>query len=281
MTEAIERQCMERAVALARASRGEFGKVSPLVGAVVLDKDGQILGGASRGEDDEHKQHAEYNLLKVKLPKAILAGSTVFTTLEPCFQRNPPKKSCASRLAQRRVARVVIGMLDPDPTVHGKGQMQLLRSGINVGTFDHDLTSQILEMNSDFIEDRESPGLIITSPMDGAKMPRGEIKVTGKYRPRSSSGDRLALFTRRVKTHWPQERFVVNEDGTWECTITENHPGETTIIAAQVDPNCELWIEHYLKVTKVLDDPKRYVGLEIEKLPGGIRVGQRITIKID
>ena len=63
---------------------------------------------AHRGESP--KSHAEYIALDDKLSDDLVAGATVYTTLEPCTTRKRPKIPCARRLIDRKVARVVIGM---------------------------------------------------------------------------------------------------------------------------------------------------------------------------
>jgi pyrimidine deaminase RibD-like protein len=268
--------CMEKAVAEARHSRQEPGRISPKVGDVVL-KDGVILGEAHRGEDPNGKDHAEYYLLETKLRTKTLSGSTVFTTLEPCYERGAGKTPCAKRLVARQVDRVIIGMLDPDPTVHGKGQMYLLEHGIKVGTFDPPLTKEILEMNRDFIEDRQAPRFRIT-PLGDRPFKAGTLKIEGTYRIDPSPGERFALFTRKGKQYWPQGRFRMLENGKWDCEIDEGYPGETDIIIAQIDPGIDLWVQHYLKVGK---DHKKWVGLDIEQPPAGFRPNDVVTIKIE
>ncbi len=51
-----DREWMERAVDQARLSQGEPGRISPKVGAVVVNKDGEFLAQAHRGEDQEGRK---------------------------------------------------------------------------------------------------------------------------------------------------------------------------------------------------------------------------------
>ena len=268
--------CMEKAVAEARHSRQEPGRISPKVGAVVL-KDGVILGEAHRGEDPNGKDHAEYYLLETKLRTKTLSESTVFTTLEPCYERGAGKTPCAKRLVARQVDRVIIGMLDPDPTVHGKGQMYLLEHGIKVGTFDPPLTKEILEMNRDFIEDRQAPRFRIT-PLGDRPFKAGTLKIEGTYRIDPSPGERFALFTRRGKQYWPQGRFRILENGKWDCEIDEGYPGEPTSLLLRL---IRVSTFGYSTISRSGKTIKKWVGLDIEQLPAGFRPNDVVTIKIE
>src|SRR5438045_6903880 len=109
-----DREFMELAIKEAQKSIPEDSRVHPKVGVVVV-KDGNVLARAYRGES--LGKHAEFIALEGKLSGEILAGATIYTTLEPCTSRTHPKVPCAKRLADRRVARVVIGMLDPNPAI--------------------------------------------------------------------------------------------------------------------------------------------------------------------
>jgi pyrimidine deaminase RibD-like protein len=143
-----ERVLMELAVDQARQSRSLDPARHPRVGAVVA-REAIEIGRAFRSELKEG-EHAEYTLLEQKCADQDLAGSTVYTTLEPCTKRNHPKIPCVQRLIDRKVRRVVIGMLDPNPVVSGKGVQQLRQANIEVALFPADLMARLEELNRDF-----------------------------------------------------------------------------------------------------------------------------------
>jgi pyrimidine deaminase RibD-like protein len=143
-----DRKFAQLAIEVSRKSISEVdGRPHPKVGAVVV-KDGQVLSAAHRGEAAGN--HAEFIALEKKLLDVAVAGATVYTTLEPCTTRNHPKIPCAERLVERKVARVVIGMLDPDPRITGRGQRRLRSANIITELFPHDLMTEVEEMNREF-----------------------------------------------------------------------------------------------------------------------------------
>ena len=143
-----DRTFIKQAIELAQKCVSEPGRQSPKVGAVVV-KDGTVMGTAHRGQI-EQGEHAEFTALDKLLKDEIVAGATVYTTLEPCTTRNHPKVPCAQRLIDRKVSRVVIGMLDPNEKICGKGVLRLRNANIETAMFPPDLMAEVEDQNRDF-----------------------------------------------------------------------------------------------------------------------------------
>lgn len=126
------------------------GKVPPKVGAILLFPDGKVER-AHRGELRDG-DHAEFTLLDRKLGDKKLDDCILFTTLEPCVERTPPKIACCKRTSKARIKTVYVGITDPDHTVDGKGIKHLEDRHIKVIMFDRDLQKIIEDENSEFIK---------------------------------------------------------------------------------------------------------------------------------
>ena len=147
------RKMMEKAINVMRSSVAEKrtdGKPNPLVGAVLVRPDGSIET-ASRGELREGN-HAEFTLLERKCAGEKLDGSVLFATLEPCLDRNHPKRGCARHIVSARIKEVWVGIEDDNPAVKGKGIEHLRQHGVTVHMFDLDLQEIIIEENRSFFE---------------------------------------------------------------------------------------------------------------------------------
>lgn len=129
-------------------------RTDPKVGAVLATLDGEVIEIAHRGEL-RTGDHAEFTVLERKCRNRKVEGYILFATLEPCAPgaRSEPKLSCAERISNGRIKKVYIGILDPDPTVAGKGKDFLLKKHIEISYFDKDLQEKILSANEIFIKE--------------------------------------------------------------------------------------------------------------------------------
>lgn len=145
-----DRQFME--LAIKEASLSEHGgPTDPKVGAVIV-QEGEPHASAHRGQIAKG-DHAEFTLLqKILRSKDLTAGTTLYTTLEPCTTRSHDKRPCAEWIVAKGIRRVVIGILDPNPTICGRGYWHLKDANIEVEFFPADLAQQIIEHNRGFIE---------------------------------------------------------------------------------------------------------------------------------
>ena len=123
----IDEMYMERALALAAKGRGTTTP-NPMVGAVIV-KDGRIIGEGYHIRAGEG--HAEVNAFKNAMED--VTGATMYVTLEPCshYGKTPP---CADKIVEKKIGRVVVGALDPNPLVAGRGIEKIRNAGIPVIT---------------------------------------------------------------------------------------------------------------------------------------------------
>lgn len=191
------RKMMEKAIDVMRSSIAEKrtdGKPNPLVGAVLVRPDGSIET-ACRGELREGN-HAEFTLLERKCVGEKLDGSVLFATLEPCLNRNHPKRGCARHIVSARIKEVWVGIEDDNPTVAGKGIEHLRQHGVTVHMFDRDLQDVILAENKAFFEwarkqtEKPEPEPIKLSKYEDpiAAVALGDLSESALERYRSKAG---------------------------------------------------------------------------------------------
>lgn len=145
-----EVEYIELSIAEMFRSRSEhMHKPDPLVGAVLVAPDGTYFDKAHRGEL-RVGDHAEFTMIERKNPGVDLTGFTLYTTLEPCVKRNPPKKGCTFRTINARIGRVVIGHIDPDPTVAMNGVRLLEKQKIKVDYYSREYERIIADANKKF-----------------------------------------------------------------------------------------------------------------------------------
>lgn len=136
---------IQRCLQLAAQAKGMVFP-NPMVGAVVVYKN-KIIG------EGYHQQyggpHAEVNAINSVKNKDLLKESTIYVNLEPCchWGKTPP---CSQLIIDSGIKKVVVGNVDPNPLVAGKGLKLLEEAGITIVS--GILGQECYDLNSRFIE---------------------------------------------------------------------------------------------------------------------------------
>ncbi len=101
---------------------------NPMVGAIIV-KDNCIIG---EGVTSKYGgPHAEVNAINAVKDPSLLKDATIYVTLEPCshYGKTPP---CSDLIIEHKIQRVVIGCIDDNPEVAGRGVKRLIEHGCDV-----------------------------------------------------------------------------------------------------------------------------------------------------
>ncbi|WP_298288528.1 bifunctional diaminohydroxyphosphoribosylaminopyrimidine deaminase/5-amino-6-(5-phosphoribosylamino)uracil reductase RibD [Novosphingobium sp.] len=125
MNAAEDQRWLNAAAALAGRGR-PLSRPNPSVGAVIV-RGGKVVG---RGwTQPGGRPHAEAGALA--MAGAAAQGATLYVTLEPCAHASARGPSCTSLVLESGLARVVIGVEDPDPRTAGSGIAAMRAAGIS------------------------------------------------------------------------------------------------------------------------------------------------------
>lgn len=118
---------MHRCLELARMGRNRVAP-NPMVGAIIVYNN-EIIGEGYHREFG--KPHAEVNAINSVVDPSLLPESTMYVNLEPCshYGKTPP---CSDLIVQNKIKKVVIGCLDSNPEVAGKGVDHMRQNGVDV-----------------------------------------------------------------------------------------------------------------------------------------------------
>lgn len=118
---------MQRCLQIAKNGIGST-KPNPSVGAVILWNDLIVGEGYTSSYGGNH---AEVNAINSVKDTSLLKEATIYVTLEPCAHvgKTPP---CADLIVKHQIKNVVIGCVDTNSLVAGKGIERLKKAGINV-----------------------------------------------------------------------------------------------------------------------------------------------------
>lgn len=202
-----EFEALERALLLAQNYVG-MTSPNPPVGAVCL-REGRILGEGAHQRAGT--PHAEVHALHACTEDP--AGATLCVTLEPCSTtgRTPP---CCDLIIAKKIKRVVIGCLDPNPKHAGRGVDILRAQGIDVILAEGDLQKRCQALIAPFVK-------VITQ---GRAFVRLKLAMTldGAIADATSSS---RWITGAVARQWVQElRARVDAVMVGSRTVREDHP---------------------------------------------------------
>jgi pyrimidine deaminase RibD-like protein len=296
----VERYLMEMAINMARKCESDNPDRIPLVGALI-EHNGEILGKGCRGEDI----HAEMDALSQVRDRTRLQDATIYTTLEPCTPgvRSKPEESCTSLIRDARVKKVVIGILDPNQGVCGKGLLELQRHGIEVELFPQDLAQKIRLLNDRFVRAQQTLGVHFLDPEPNAQL--HTYRTNGKHTFTCEcitppGPDVFILFTNPSGQWWPQPTRLrqKSDSNKYEFDCWFGTTGFHTIHVVRATELGSGLINYYRKVvdlgTKQLERLKPiglsedrlrqlrlgYPGIELTRLPRGLDSQANIVVEV-
>jgi diaminohydroxyphosphoribosylaminopyrimidine deaminase / 5-amino-6-(5-phosphoribosylamino)uracil reductase len=176
---------MNRCIGLAKLGAG-FVAPNPMVGSVLVHNE-KIIG------EGFHQKfggpHAEVHCIRSVKEEHLISQSTLYVSLEPCsyFGKTPP---CTDLIIQNKISKVVIGCLDLNREVNGKGIEKLKAAGVEVEFGIHE--NECKNLNRRFIkfQTKQRPYVILkwAQTADG-KM--ADSPSEGKASPNPSQGGAL------------------------------------------------------------------------------------------
>lgn len=262
----MDEKYMRRALELAQLGEGRVNP-NPLVGAVIV-KGGRIIG------EGYHEffggPHAEINAFKNS--KESVEGATMYVTLEPCshYGKTPP---CAKAIIEKKIKKVVIGTLDPNPEVSGRGEQLLKAHGIEVvkGV----LEKECIEINEIFMKYiiSKKPFVIMKTAMtlDGkiCTFTGDSMWITNE-----ASRNYVHKIRNRVSAIMVGINTVLKDDPLLTCRL-ENGVNPTRII---IDSGCKIPME--ARILSIADDAGTIIATTCRASKSKIRALEERGIKV-
>lgn len=310
MNDTVNVQLMKEAIAWGAQCK-PIKDAIPKVGAIIAIGS-EAIGRGRRGTgvlgDDAHAEWHALEQVKRENKETTLPRATLYTTLEPCTGevRTRPHESCTELILRNQIKKVVVGILDPNQGVTGKGLSKLQESGVDVSLFPHELAQQVRVQNEKFIGFQQTLGAEIISPKNGEEL---RIRLPGSHAVRFTSVNPPAshhyLLSLKNGFCWPQtSEFRPLEPGVSEVDAYFAAPGQHTLhLVSAVDLGVSL-VTYYRRVgernskrkravdavwPKVNEDVRKelrevlkdiWPGIPMSALPKGLRSEAWITVEI-
>jgi len=222
-----------------------------MVGCVIIH-DGNIIGEGFTSKFGG--PHAEVNAINAVANKDLLKEAILYVTLEPCAHqgKTPP---CADLIIKYNIPKVVIGMVDPNEKVSGRGIKKLTAAGCEV--IYPVLEKEVREHHKRFLtyQEKKRPYIILkwAESLDGFMAPN-KVKRSATAEP-----------------YWITNRYSRQKVHQWRCKEQAIMVGSTTVLADNPKLTTRLWkgqspirilIDKNLEITSehhVMDDSVRTI----------------------
>ncbi len=179
----IHEKYLKRCIQLAKNGLGTTYP-NPLVGSVIVFEN-QIIGEG--WHQKAGKPHAEVNAINSVKDKSLLSKSTIYVSLDPFshFGKTPP---CSDLIIEHKIPNVVIGTVDPNEKVAGKGVQKLI--GVEINVTMGILEAECLDLNKRFFtfHNKKRPYIILkwAETADGFIAPKSKdqqkpVWITNQY----------------------------------------------------------------------------------------------------
>lgn len=255
---------------------------NPLVGSVIVH-DGKIIGEGWHYKAGQ--QHAEVNAIKSVGNVALLKQATIYVSLEPCshFGKTPP---CADLIIEKKIKKVVVGSLDPNPKVAGRGIKKLMDAGceVIVGI----LGEECNELNKRFFtfHQKKRPYIFLkwAETTDGFISPKNELRTN--LEPVWITNEFARQFVHKMRAE--EQAILVGTN-----TVLKDNPSLTVREWASENP-LRIVIDRNLKLSRGLSifdsnsntvifnekETKTSENLDFEKIDFSEKIPQQICTSL-
>lgn len=213
---------MKKCIKLALKADGKTSP-NPLVGCVVLDKNGKEM--ATGYHSAYGMPHAEADALS-RLDNEVgdeAKGGTLIVNLEPCshFGKTPP---CADLIIKKGIKTLVIGMEDPNPLVAGDGIKKCKEAGIKV--VENVLYEEVKQLNEVFIKNMTQKACFVAI--------KTATTLDGKIATKTGSSKWITSEKARKEVQKIRNRY--DAILTTSSTILKDNPSMTCLLKNGKNP---------------------------------------------
>jgi diaminohydroxyphosphoribosylaminopyrimidine deaminase/5-amino-6-(5-phosphoribosylamino)uracil reductase len=257
------KKLMRKCINLAKKSEGHVSP-NPLVGAIIFDDKFRIISEGRHEKCGEN--HAERNAVFAATEN--LKGKSIIVNLEPCshFGKTPP---CADLLIEKGFKRVIVGMVDPNPIVSGRGIKKLKENGIEVIT--GILEDECKKLNEIFIKNQMEKKPYITI--------KTATTLDGKIATKTGSSKWITDETSRKEVQKLRNKYdavltssstVIQDNPSMTCRLKNGRNPVRVVIDTNLStpPNSKIYENNNAKViiiTGIKPEKKYPKNVEIIK----------------